>query len=414
MNHTTKRQGGRVRSVVVKCTNMTKEEKIDEILSRGVAEVIRKDELRAALLSGDVLRVKLGVDPTSPHLHLGRATTLWKLRDLQDLGHQIVFIVGDFTALIGDTSDKESERPMLTREVVEKNLETYLEQAGKILDMSKVETHRNTEWLEKLTYREIGEHADVFSVADFIARDNIKRRLDAGKRVSLREVLYPLMQGYDSVAIKADIEIGGNDQKFNILAGRSLQSHFGQKPQNIILLDLIEGLDGRKMSSSWGNTINIMDSANEMFGKVMSLRDDLIVKYFTYATRVSKEVADEAMAALGRGDNPRDVKLNLAQEIVSMYHGKDEAVRAQDAFLSVFQKKEIPEDIEEIQGEGKLGELLKLKGVVASMNEWRRLVGEGAVKRLGEESVEEKILDDNAFATPGVYKVGKRRFVKIV
>lgn len=393
---------------------MTKEEKIEEILTRGVAEVIHLDDLRAKLVSGRKLRIKFGIDPTSPNIHLGRAIAIWKLRELQDLGHTIVFIIGDFTGIIGDTSDKESERPMLSREIVEKNLATYFEQAGKILDMSKVEKYRNTEWLEPLTYREITEHADTFSVSDFISRDNIKRRLDAGKRVSLREVLYPLMQGYDSVAINSDIEIGGTDQKFNILAGRTLQSHFGQEPQNILLLDLIEGLDGRKMSSSWGNTINLADTANDMFGKVMSLRDELIVKYFIHATRTPLSTADEAEASLGRGENPRDVKLRLAEEIVSMYHGKDGAVHAREAFLSTFQKKEIPEDIEEIKGEGKLGELLKLKGIVSSMTDWRRLVEEGAVKRLAEGGEEEKITDDTLLAVPGVYKIGKRRFVKII
>lgn len=393
---------------------MEKEEKIEELLTRGVAEVIQLDALRAKLLAGKPLRIKFGIDPTSPHIHLGRACTLWKLRALQDLGHQIVFIIGDFTAVIGDTSDKESERPMLSRETVEENLATYFEQAGKILDMSKVEKHRNTEWLEKLTYREIGEHADAFSVSDFIARDNIKRRLDAGKRVSLRELLYPLMQGYDSVVMDAGVEIGGTDQKFNMLAGRKLQERFNKEPQSILMLSLIEGLDGRKMSSSWGNTINLTDTPNDMFGKVMSLRDELIIKYFVHATRVPMERVSEYEAALGRDENPRDVKLDLAEEIVSIYYGKEEAVRARETFLATFQKKEIPDDIEEFKGEGNLGTLLKSKEVVSSMNDWRRLVDEGAVKRLGEEGAEEKITDQLEPATPGVYKIGKRRFVKIV
>jgi tyrosyl-tRNA synthetase len=194
---------------------------IDELLSRGVTEVIVKEKLREKLLSGKRLRVKLGIDPTSPNLHIGRAVPLLKLRDFQELGHQIVLIVGDFTAVIGDTSDKESERPMLAREVIEKNKESYLEQAGKILDLDKVEFRYNSEWLEKLDYRQIGEHADCFSVADFIARENIAKRLTEGKRVSLREILYPLMQGYDSVAIEADVELGGTDQRFNLLAGRT-------------------------------------------------------------------------------------------------------------------------------------------------------------------------------------------------
>src|SRR3989338_8981214 len=265
---------------------MTTAEKIEEILTRGVSEVIHKDILTKKLLEGQPLRIKFGTDPTSPNIHLGRATALWKLRDLQELGHTIVFIIGDFTGVIGDTSDKDSERPMLSREVVEHNLTTYFEQAGKILDMSKVEKHRNTEWFENLGYREIGEHADIFSLSDFIARDNIKRRLDAGKRVSLRELLYPLMQGYDSVAISAYVELGGTDQRFNLLAGRVLQEHFGQEPQNVVIGPLINGLDGRKMSSSWGNTINLTAEPADMYGKVMSMRDEEILTYFTLCTRV--------------------------------------------------------------------------------------------------------------------------------
>ena len=393
---------------------MTKEEKVDEILSRGVAEVIHQDELRKKLLEGTPLRIKFGIDPTSPAIHLGRATALWKLRELQDLGHTIVFIIGDFTGVIGDTSDKESERPVLSREEVEKNLTTYFEQAGMILDMDKVEKHRNAEWLEKLTYREITEHADIFSLSDFISRENIKIRLDKGLRVSLRELLYPLMQGYDSVAINADVEIGGTDQKFNMLAGRKLQEYFKNQPQNIVMLDIIEGLDGRKMSSSWGNTINLTDDVNNMFGKVMSLRDELIVKYFVQATHVPREKVDEAHAALGRGENPRDIKLDLAEEIVSMYHGKEKAAQARESFLATFQKKEIPDDIEEIKmNEGELfADLLVRAEIISSKSEFRRLVEEGAVKRLGES--EEKITDYFAVVAPGVYKIGKRRFIKVL
>lgn len=394
---------------------MADTDKVNETLSRGVAEVIHADHLRERLLTGAPLRIKFGIDPTSPNIHLGRATALWKLRDLQELGHTIVFIIGDFTGVIGDTSDKESERPMLSREDVEHNLATYLEQAGKILDMNKVETHRNTEWLEKLTYREIGEHADIFSLSDFIARDNIKRRLDAGKRVSLRELLYPLMQGYDSVAVHADVEIGGTDQKFNILAGRKFQEHFGQAPQDVILLNLIEGLDGRKMSSSWGNTINLTDTANDMFGKVMSLRDELIVKYFVHATRVPMGHVREVEAGIERGENPRDAKLELAEEIVAIYHGRDEAARAREAFIATFQKKEIPEDVLEIvaSSDTLLVDALLAQDVVSSKTEWRHLVEEGAVKKLAEEG-EEKIFEIKQVAAPGVYKIGKKRFVRVV
>lgn len=394
---------------------MTDQQKINEILTRGVVEVIHEGPLREKLLAGTPLRIKFGTDPTSPNIHIGRATALWKLRDLQDLGHTIVFIVGDFTGVIGDTSDKESERPMLTREKVEENLTTYFDQVGKILDMEKVEKHRNTEWLENLTYREIGEHADIFSLSDFIARDNIKRRLDAGKRVSLRELLYPLMQGYDSVAMRADVEVGGTDQKFNILAGRTFQEHFKQAPQNIILLDLIEGLDGRKMSSSWGNTINLTDTANDMFGKVMSLRDNLIIKYFIHTTRVPLERISEIEEGLKKGDNPRDAKLILAEEIVALYHGRDEAVRAREAFIATFQKKEIPDEMVEISSvqDTLLVDALIAHDLVSSKTEWRHLIEEGAVKRLTQEG-EEKIVDVKVLATPGAYKIGKRRFVKVV
>lgn len=394
---------------------MTTAEKIEEILTRGVAEVIHKDILTKKLLEGQPLRIKFGIDPTSPNIHLGRATSLWKLRDLQELGHTVVFIIGDFTGVIGDTSDKESERPMLSREVVEHNLTTYFEQAGKILDMSKVEKHRNTEWLEKLGYREIGEHADIFSLSDFIARDNIKRRLDDGKRVSLRELLYPLMQGYDSVAMKADVEIGGTDQKFNILAGRKFQEHFGLPPQNIISLNLIEGLDGRKMSSSWGNTINLTDTANDMFGKVMSLRDELIVKYFVHATRVPMGDIAHIEEGLKNGGNPRDAKILLAEEIVMLYYGREEALRAREAFVNTFQKKEIPDDILEIpvSGDTMMADALIAEKLVSSKTEWRTLVEEGAVKKLTEEG-EEKITDAKMLIAAGVYKIGKRRFVKFV
>ena len=213
---------------------ITDEDKINELLSRGVEEVIELEDLKKKLKSGERLRVKLGIDPTSPNIHIGRAVPILKLKDFQDLGHQIVFIVGDFTGVIGDTSDKESERPMLGEEEIQQNLKNYIDQVAKIIDIKKCEVHYNSEWLEKLNYKEIGKQADSFSLNEFSSRENIKKRLDEGKRVSLRELLYPLMQGYDSVAIKADVEIGGTDQRFNLLAGRELQRSYGQEPQNIL------------------------------------------------------------------------------------------------------------------------------------------------------------------------------------
>ncbi|HPX94021.1 MAG TPA: tyrosine--tRNA ligase [Candidatus Moranbacteria bacterium] len=392
------------------------EKQIDEILTRGVTEVIDKENLKKRLLAGEKLRVKLGIDPTSSNIHLGRAVTLLKLRDLQQLGHQIVFIIGDFTAQIGDTSDKESERPMLSKETVESNLRTYLQQAGKILDMNKVESHRNSEWLGKLTYSEISEQANIFSLAEFSARENIRKRLTAGKRVSLREVLYPLMQGYDSVMIKADVEIGGTDQKFNILAGREMQKHFGQKPQDIILNELIEGIDGRKMSSSWGNTVNITDDPNTMFGKVMSVGDDLIVKYFISCTRVpldevekiKKEMDDEKL-------NPRDAKLRLAGEIVKLYHGETESRKARQYFINTFSKKEIPAEAPKFVVKGdsiKLAQLILESKNAKSLSDARRKIEQGGVSL-----DDEKITDVQSVVTKEkdqkVLKIGKMGFVRI-
>lgn len=392
------------------------EAKIEEILTRGVAEVINKDHLKKRLISGEKLRIKLGIDPTSPNLHLGRAVTLLKLKDLQDLGHQVVLLIGDTTGLIGDTSDKESERPMLDKDTVAKNLANYKEQAGKILAMEKVEFHYNSEWLSELGYDEIGEHADQFSLAEFIARENIKKRLQEGVRISLREVLYPLMQGYDSVAVKADLELGGTDQRFNLLAGRDLQKHFGQESQDILMVNLIEGTDGRKMSSSWGNTVNILDAPNNMLGKVMSMPDDLIIKYFIHCTRVPmSEVTQMENDMRAEKANPRDLKLRLAEEIVKIYHGESKAEKAKEYFVHTFSKKEIPADIVEIKIDTDFINLLDfivMSGNAKSKGEARRKVGQGGVEMDGQKIEDWKtILDkkDNG----RTLKVGKHSFVKI-
>ena len=388
----------------------TDAQKINELLTRGVAEVIHTDSLRSKLESGVQLRVKLGIDPTSPNIHIGRSIPVLKLRDFQELGHQIVFIVGDFTSVIGDTSDKDSERPMLERETIEENKKHYYDQVAKILDIDKVEFRYNSEWLEPLTYREIGEHADLFSVADFIARDNIKRRLDEGKRVSLREVLYPLMQGYDSVAVKADVELGGTDQRFNLLAGRTLQPHFGQEPQNILMGPLINGTDGRKMSSSWGNTINLVAEPADMYGKVMSMADSEIATYFTVCTRVPLTTVAEVVADMASGGNPRDHKMPLARALVSMYHGDTAAAEAEAAFVETFQKGVVPEDVVEVRVpyiDGLLG-----AGVVASKTELRRLLEAGGVRE-AESGEKIESLPETVIA-PLVLKIGKRRFVKLL
>jgi len=371
---------------------------VDELLTRGVAEVIGKEDLRRKLLSGQRFRIKLGIDPTSPNLHLGRSVPLLKMQDFQKLGHQVVLIVGDFTGVIGDTSDKDAERPMLQKDTIEKNKKSYFEQVGKLIDLKTAELRYNSEWLEPLTYREIGEHADQFSVSDFIARDNIKRRLDEGKRVSLREVLYPLMQGYDSVAVKADVELGGVDQRFNLLAGRTLQEHFKQEPQHVVMTTFpVEGTDGRKMSSSWGNTINFNDIPSDMYGKIMSVRDGLVEKYFTLLTRVSISEVAEILQS-----HPKEAKIRLAKEIVTLYHGKNAAEKASAGFMK-------PDDAREIKvsSGAKLRDIAQELGVSGS--ELRRLVEQGAVEIVGGKSISSI---DVALSSSTI-KVGKHRFFKI-
>lgn len=384
--------------------------KIDQLLARGVSEIIPSaDSLKKLLLSGKQLRIKLGIDPTSPNLHVGRSIPLLKLKDFQELGHKVVFIIGDATGVVGDTSDKDSERPMLTEAQVKKNLETYVAQVSKILDKNLLEIRRNSEWLLKLNYKDIGEHADMFSVSDFIARDNIKRRLDGGKRVSLREVLYPLMQGYDSVAVEADVELGGTDQRFNLLAGRTLQEKSGQKPQHIVMTDLILGTDGRKMSSSWGNTINLNDEPNDMFGKVMSIPDSLVKTYFIHATRMP--IVDVEKYLLG---HPKEAKMALAHEIVRMYHGGDSAKKAKENFDTAFSKGGIPDDVQEIKSLGLLKDTLVKSGIVASNSEFARLLMQTAIRDITDGS-EITIVDGNAPSPVGhVFRVGKHRIVKIV
>ena len=390
-------------------------DQIQELLSRGVAEVIDKADLEAKLKSKAKLRVKLGIDPTSPNIHIGRAVVLWKLRAFQELGHKVIFIVGDFTGVIGDTSDKDSERPMLSEAEIKKNMKTYFEQAYKILDRKKTEVHYNSKWLKKLGFAEIGKLADLFSLHEFEARENIAKRLKAGKRVSLRELLYPLMQGYDSVAVKADVELGGTDQRFNLLAGRTIQPGYKQKPQNILTTELMEGTDGRKMSSSWGNVINLTDAANDMFGKVMSIPDTLIKKYFLLATRVP---ADEITEVL-KLPNPRDQKLRLASEITKLYHGIKKAQEAQEAFISQFSKGELPSDIPmkkitgitQPGGMWKVSVLLKSAGLAGSKGEARRLIEQKGVKVDGVVSEDVELRLDGKKEI--LLQVGKRKFLKV-
>ena len=343
-------------------------ERKERALSWGVEEIFVRESLEKKIESGDLLRVKLGIDPTSPNIHLGRAIVLWKLREFQDLGHTVVFIVGDFTARIGDPSDKLEKRPTLSLEEIKKNIKTYRAQVGKIIDLKKAEFHFNSRWLSRLKFAEIAELAECFSVQQMSHRRNFAERMERGEEISLREFLYPLMQGYDSVKVSADVEVGGFDQLFNLKAGRLIQKHYGKKEQDIVVCQMLEGTDGRKMSSSWGNVINVSDSPEDMFGKVMSIRDELIPKYLNLCARAGEEEVNSFKKEISSGTNPRDLKMRLAGKIVALYHGEKKASRANKNFTKTFQKKEIPKKAEEIIVDigTPLGDALLNAGAVSS------------------------------------------------
>ncbi len=388
---------------------ITDPKRVDDLLTRGVEEVIVHEHLKDALLSGRKLRVKLGIDPTSPNIHLGRAVVLRKLRAFQDLGHAVVFIVGDFTGIIGDTSDKDAERPMLSESEVKRNMKTYFAQAFKILNKSKTEAYYNSKWLKKLGLAEIGKLADLFGLHEFEVRENIAKRMASGKRVSLREVIYPLMQGYDSIVVKADIEIGGTDQKFNLLAGRTIQRGYGMEAQDVLMTELLEGTDGKKMSSSAGNVVNIADAPNEMFGKIMALDDRLTERYFTLCTSLALETVADALR-----QGPRDAKLRLAKEIVSIYHGVKASEAAAKEFVRVFSGKERPEHIPLVRlgvSEMNLVDLLVAVKIAPSKSEARRLIEQGAVRVDGVKKTNS--LETISLGTEKAVQVGPRRFYKV-
>jgi tyrosyl-tRNA synthetase len=391
---------------------ITDEKKIDELLTRGVEDVLVKEELKKLLMSGRQLRIKLGVDPTGAKIHIGRAIPLRKLREFQKLGHQVVFIVGDFTAQVGDASDKLEKRPMLTRAEIDENLKDYKSQVSKILDISKTEFVYNNDWLSKLTFGELVQLAECFSVQQMLSRRNFKERYDNGTEISLREFLYPMMQGYDSVAVKADVEIGGFDQLFNLKAGRVVQEYYGMPKQQVITFQMLEGTDGRKMSTSWGNIISIVDDPYTMFGKIMSLHDDLIIKYFTLCTDSSLEEIQKIEIELSSGANPRDIKMRLASEIVTLYHTEKDATLAKNSWIETFQKGGVPDIIPEIHTdtEKEIVDLLVEQGIVESKTDWRRLVEGGAVSVIDGDVIS----DPKVKASNVVLKIGKKRFVKIL
>lgn len=377
-------------------------DKIDEVLTRGTANIIPdKKRLRKLLESGKKLNIYAGFDVTAPKLTLGHTVPFRKMQMLADMGHNVTFLIGDFTTLIGDTSDKEAERPAIAFEQIQKDLKEYKRQAGKILDFSKVNVKFNSKWLSKLTFRKIIELAQHFSLGDFVSRELIRNRMDQGKRVGLHEVLYPIMQGYDHYYMNADLQIGATEQTFNMQAGRTLQKDIRNKESYVLTVEILEGTDGRKMSKSWGNAIWIEDSPNEMFGKVMSLKDDLVKQYFTLATWTPMEEIKEILK-----EGALAAKKKLAFTIVSELHSKTDAQAAQEHFEKTFQKGE-PEYKKEIGAKGNL--LDTLAGVVGSKSQAKRLISQGAVDVDGET------VTDMQFKVGGgeKIKIGKRRFIRV-
>ena len=380
-------------------------------LARGATEIISPAELAAKLALGRPLRIKLGADPTAPDLHLGHSIVLKKLRDFQDAGHTVIFLVGDFTAMIGDPTGRSETRKPLSRDEIERNANTYRDQVFKILDRELTEVRFNSEWMNSLDVAELIKIAATLSVARLLERDDFENRLAAEEPLFLHELLYPVIQGYDSVALKADLEIGGTDQKFNMLVGRDLQRHFGQAPQAVMTMPLLEGLDGvRKMSKSLGNYVGLTDQPEDMYGKLMSVPDQLMVRYYQLLTSAT---AEEIAAVKSGGIHPMEAKKRLARAIVEEYHGAAAADRAEQYFESKFQRKEIPASAQvyRIAEDLWICELMKQLQFTRSTTEARRLVSQGAVRVDGRT-----ISDVNFRFVPGEHKVlevGKRRVARI-
>ncbi len=390
---------------------------IEELLTRGVENIIPdKEKLRKLLASGKKLNVYLGIDPTATHIHIGHAVPLRKLNAFSQLGHNVTFLIGDFTALIGDTSDKDAERPVLTSEQIRSNFETYKKQAEKVLDFSRITVRFNSEWLQKLAFTEIVKLTQHFSAGEFVGRELIKKRLTEGKKVGLHELLYPVMQGYDSYFMDTDIQLGGTDQTFNMQAGRILQKDLRNKESFIIANGFLEGTDGRKMSKSWGNAIWLTDEPDEMFGKVMSLRDELIEQYFTLATSVPHEEIEAIAARLKNGENPMTLKKQLAHRMVTELHSQPAADLAQTEFETRFQKGRVADSrlpvvsLRTLKTRSTIADTLVAFGLLSSKSEAKRLVEQKAVKING--AVVSNPKDEPALRAGDTIEVG-RKAVKI-
>ena len=382
-------------------------------IKRGVEELIPEDELIAKLKEGRPLRIKLGADPTAPDIHLGHTVIFNKLRAFQELGHEVTFLIGDFTAMVGDPSGKNSTRPPLSREDVLKNAETYKEQVFKILDPAKTQIRFNSEWLSDLGAEGMIRLASNQTVARMLERDDFKKRYAGGQPIAIHEFMYPLLQGHDSVALESDVELGGTDQKFNLLMGRELQKAAGQKPQAVLMMPLLVGLDGvKKMSKSAHNYIGISEAPSEMFGKIMSISDDLMWSYYELLSFRPLEEVAELKAGVEAGKNPRDVKVLLAKEIIARFHSEADADAAEQEFVNRFAKNQVPDDMPEFEFEAGLpiANILKEAGLVNSTSDAMRMIKQGAAKIEGEKVEDNKLVPE---AGTAVYQVGKRKFARI-
>lgn len=390
-----------------------------KIIKKGAAEIINSEELEVklknALRENRPLIVKLGLDPSAPDIHLGHAVVLRKIKQLQDLGHKAVIIIGDFTGMIGDPTGKSKTRKQLKREEVLENAKTYEKQIFKVLDKDKTEVRFNSEWLGKLNFKEVIELASTCTVARMLEREDFKNRFNNQMSIGIHEFFYPLMQAFDSVAIKADIELGGTDQRFNILMGRTLQKEYGLESQIAIFMPILEGIDGKeKMSKSLGNYVGINEEADIMYKKVMEIPDDLIIKYFELATDIYPDEVNRIKAVLEKGEvNPRDIKMRLAREITKLYHNENEALLAEEHFKSIFQRNEIPEDMPEVSlelGEGIVEAIVK-SGLIASKSEAKRLIQQGGVRINGERVLN---MQEVNLKNKDVIKVGKSKFARVI
>ncbi|MCB2286703.1 tyrosine--tRNA ligase [Clostridium algidicarnis] len=389
-----------------------------KIIKKGAAEIINEEELREKLVKAEKenrpLVVKLGLDPSAPDIHIGHAVVLRKIKQLQDLGHRAVIIIGDFTGMIGDPTGKSKARKQLTKEQVMENARTYEKQIFKILDKEKTDLRFNSEWLEKLNFRDVIELSAKYSVARMLEREDFKNRFKNEISIGIHEFFYPLMQAYDSIAIDADIELGGTDQRFNILMGRTMQKEYGKECQIALFMPILEGLDGKeKMSKSLGNYIGIYDSPELMYTKTMEIPDDLIIKYFELATDIHPDKINEMKANLQSDSvNPRDVKMSLAKEIVRLYHSEEDSLKAEHHFVHVFQKNQMPEDLEPVKITDTMNfiEVIVYAKLASSNSEARRLITQGGVRINGEKVSD---FNDVKLKDEDIIQVGKKKFAKI-